>query len=371
MNIYDSSGNIIDVTSEFACAPLDNYGDISTASGFVAAFNAAMADETISGISIPFGEYNVNASLQITRSNFIIDGSMSTLSMRTDAGVPVNTDCFRINGKNRITIKNMLINMRQNANSPSGTVFYFLDANQVIVENVDVFQIGCRGALIYNTDATSTTPGSKKVFFKNVKLRGIDAQNTTESQWPCGIIAVNLIDSGFEDCVVSGMCRFTLEFKNYAKNCYMKNNVIYGGNFVSDNESGIALGGDRPDSETVLGDGLVFIGNVVRNCRYPLYLGRVANSVFNDNVFEGQIYAEKLQSCVINGNVIKSTDKYSIPLIRLSGCEDLLMSENLYDPGQNDLFYVPEANTNVLVKGYMNGHEINVSNPTSGTPTLT
>lgn len=371
MNIYDSSGNTIDVASEFACAPLDNYGDISTASGFVSAFDSAMADEKISGISIPFGAYNVNAPLNITRSCFVIDGNGCTLNMRTDAGVAVNTDCFKINGKTRIIIKNFLINMRQNANSSSGTAFYFLDAGQVTVENIDVFSIGCRGALIYNTDATSTTPGAKKIFFKNVKLRGIDAQNTTESQWPCGIIAVNLIDSGFEDCVVSGMCRFALEFKNYTKNCYMKNNVIYGGNLTSEHESGLALGGDRPDSENILGDGLVFVGNVVRNCKFPLYLGRVANSVFSDNVFEGQIFATGLNSCVVNGNVIKSTSKYSIPLIRIAGCEDLLMSENLYDPGQNDLFYVPEANTNVLVKGYMNGYEINVPNPTSGTPTLT
>lgn len=364
MAVYNINGSPVATES----ALLTNYGDITTASGFVTAFNAAMADEKINGILIPFGTYNINSRLNITRNDFTIDGCGCTLNMRSDDGQPVAADCFAINNKRRIVIKNFLINMRQNVNSTAGTTFYFLDANQVTVENIDVYQIGCRGALIYNTDDTSATPGSTKIFFKNVKLRGIDAQNTTASEWPCGIIAVNLIDSGFEDCVVSGMCRFSLEFKNYTKNSYMINNIIYGGSLTSENESGIALGGDRPASESLLSDGIVFIGNVVRNCKFPLYIGRVANSVFNDNVFEGQIYAESLNGCVINGNNIKSSAKYNIPLIRLSGCENVLMAENLYDPEQNDLFIIPTSNTNVLVQGYMNGREINVPNPTSGTP---
>lgn len=366
MAFYDVDGNPISFSSG-ELADLSTYGDITTAEGFVNAFDSAMADDDISGISIPYGQYNVASPLQITRSGFVIDGNLATLSMRSDAGVPANCDCFRINGKNRITIRNLLINMRQNKNSPSGTAFYFLDATIVTVENVDVYQIGCRGALIYNTDETSETTGSNKIFFHNVKFRGIDQQNTVQSEWPCGIIAVNLRDSGFRDCVVTGMCRFTLEFKNYTKNCYMINNVIYGSSFTYQHESGIALGGDRPSEETILGDGIVAIGNIVRNCKYPLYLGRTVNSVFNDNVFEGQIFASGVQNSVFSGNVMQSTDKYAIPLIYMDGCSNLSFNGNIYDPGENDLLYMNQ-NTNILLDGFMDGREIHVLNPTSGTP---
>lgn len=368
MLFYDVNGNPIPI-SEGELVDLSNYGDITTAEGFVSAFGAAMSDENVHGISVPYGEYNVASTLNITRGNFVIEGNGSVLNMRSDAGTPANTDCFKINDKAHIAIRNFIINMRQNANSPSGTAFYFLDAKFVTVENIDVYQIGCRGALIYNSDATSATTGSQKIFFKNVKLRGIDAQNTTLNEWPCGIIAVNLRDSGFSDCVVSGMCRFTLEFKNYAKNCYMINNVIYGNSFTYEHESGIALGGDRPEEETVLGEGIIAIGNIVKNCKYPIYLGRTVQSVFNDNVLEGQVHLESVKDSVFSGNTIKSTSKYSIPLIHFSGCENLTFNGNLYDPDENDLIQATGTNTNILVDGFMNGRDIHVLNPTSGTPT--
>lgn len=369
MNIYDSSGNIISISDSPEFPPLDNYGDITTADGFVDAFNDAMLDSNISGISIPQGQYNVSAPLSITRSNFTIEGNASTLNMQSDEEVPANCDCFRINNKSRIVIRNLSINMQQNKNSTSGTTFYFLDAQFVTVENVDVYQIGCRGALIYNADATSSTTGSQKIFFKNVKLRGIDEQNATASEWPCGIIAVNLRDSGFSDCVVTGMCRFTLEFKNYTKNCYMINNIIYGSSFTYEYESGIALGGDRPAGEAILGEGIIAIGNIVKNCKYPLYFGRTVESVFNDNILEGQVHLESIKNSVLSGNVIRSTSKYNIPLIHFSGCENLTLNGNLYDPGGNDLIQAINTNTNIFVDGFMNGREIHVLNPTSGTPT--
>lgn len=369
MSVHNINGDRIDEGGvNLGIGNLADYGDLSTAQGFLRAFNLAMADQNINGISIPFGTYNVANPLQITRDTFDVDGNGCTLNMRDDNGTPANQNCFLINGKSRINIRNFIINMRQNANSTSGTAFYFLDANYVTVENIDVFSIGCRGALIYNTDETSSTPGCKKIFFKNVKLRGINAQNNTLDEWPCGIIAVNLIDSGFEDCVVSGMGRFTLEFKNYSKNCYMKNNVIYGSSFEYEYESGIALGGDRPDSESVLGDGLVMIGNVVRNCKYPLYVGRLHNSVISNNIFEGQFFMHASQACVVTGNVMKSTSKYDIPLIQIGWSDNILLSDNIYDPGSNNLFYIPASNTNTLVNGFMNGREIHVLNPTSGTP---
>lgn len=369
MNIYDASGNIISVSTMSNIPSLDKYGDISTASGFISAFNAAMEDTSINGITVPFGEYNINQPLQITRDRFIIDGNQATLNMRSDAGIPANCNCFVINNKIRVIIRNFLINMRQNKNSPSGTAFYFLDAKFVTVENIDVYQIGCRGALIYNTDATSTTTGSQNIFFRNVKLRGIDQQNTTVDEWPCGIIAVNLRDSGFRDCVVTGMCRFTLEFKNYTKNCYMINNVIYGSSFTYLHESGIALGGDRPDNEPVLGDGIVAIGNIVRNCKYPLYFARTINSVFSDNVLEGTVFASQVQDSVFSGNVMKSTDKYANPLIHLDRCNNLIFNGNIYEPEENDLLLMYQ-NTNILLDGFMDGREIHVLNPTSGTPSV-
>ena len=369
MSVHNINGDRIDEGGgNLGIGNLADYGDLTTANGFVSAFNSAMADATICGISIPTGIYNVNSQLNITRDEFFIDGNTCTLNMRNDAGTPVNEHCFYLNNRRRVVIKNICINMRQNANSTKGRAFYILDSQYITIENIDVYSIGCGGALIYTSDETSTTSGCQKIFFNNVKLRGINTQNNNNSEWPCGIIAVNLRDSGFRDCVVSGMCRFTLEFKNYTKNCYMINNVIYGSDFEYENESGIALGGDRPDSESLLGDGIIMIGNVVRKCKYPLYVGRLHNSVISNNVLEGQFFMHTSQSCVVTGNIIKSTPKYNIPLIQIGWSDDILLSENIYDAGGNDLFYIPASNTNTLVNGFMNGREIHVLNPTSGTP---
>jgi len=374
MAVYDINGVIISDNSSFTgeMKSLSAYGDISTATGFLKAFNLAIADDSICGITIPKGEYNTGGTLNISRSNFVIDGNGSTLNMRNDSGATIAANCFAINNQDRITIKNFLINMRQNKNTSTGSAFYFLDASRVTVENIDVFSIGCRGALIYNTDATSETPGATKMFFRNVKLRGIDDQNTVESAWPCGIIAVNLVDSRFEECVISGMCRFTIEFKNYTKNCCMINNVVYGNSFDYMHESGIALGCDRPaDEGDKIADGIIFIGNIVRNCKYPLYIGRTSNLIVSNNILEGQMFMQEINSAVISGNIVKSTDKFNIPLIDLGGSNDILFTGNIYEPDSNDLFlmetYKPQ--TNIFVNGLLNGKEINVVNPTSGTPT--
>lgn len=349
---------------------LSAYGDISTATGFLNAFNLAIADDSICGITIPKGQYNVGGTLNIARSNFVIDGNGSTLNMRDGNGATIADNCFVINNQNRITIRNFLINMRQNENSTQGTTFYFRDCNNVIVKNIDIFQIGCRGALIFNTDQTSETNGCTKIFFKNVRFRGIDRQNTTQPEWPCGIIGVNLKESGYENCVVSGMARFALEFKNYSKDCYMINNVIHGSSFEYQYETGIALGGDRPAEETILGENIVIVGNVIKNCKYPLYLGRTHNSVFNNNVIEGQVYLENVNSCVFSGNTISSNTKYNIPLINLKlGNSDIYFNGNLYNPLENAFTESTGTNTNVLITGFMDGQKIDILNPTSGTPT--
>lgn len=364
MALYDYKGNNLTNFIYGNIADITNYGDISTANGFVSAFNKAVADNSISGISIPRGQYNINSTLNITRGGFIIDGNQATLNMRNDNGTPINTDCFRIIGQSRIIIRNFLINMRQNKNSTTGTTFYFLDANYVTVENIDVFQIGCRGALIYNTDQTETTQGCTKIFFKNVRLRGIDEQNTNLSEWPCGIIGVNLKQSGYENCVVSGMARFSLEFKNYSRDCYMINNVIYGSSFQYTYETGIAIGGDRPAEETILGNNIIIVGNVIKNCKYPLYLGRTHKSVFNDNVIEGQVYLENVNNCIFSGNAISSNTKYDIPLINLKlGNSDIYFNGNLYNPLENTLTESTGTNTNVLITGFMDGQEIDILNP--------
>lgn len=376
MAVYNINGVIISNDSSFPgeMKSLSAYGDISTATGFLRAFNSAIADDSICGITIPKGQYNVGGTLSIERSGFVIDGNGSTLNMRNDNGDTIAANCFRISNQQRITIKNFLINMCQNKNTSSGSAFYFLDANYITVENIDVFSIGCRGALIYNTDATSETPGATKMFFKNVKLRGIDEQHAVASEWPCGIIGVNLVDSRFENCVVSGMCRFTIEFKNYTKNCCMINNVVYGNSFGYENESGIALGCDRPANEgNKIADGIIFIGNIVRNCKYPLYIGRTSNLIVSNNILEGQIFMQEINSAVVSGNIMKSTDKFNIPLINIGGSNDILFTGNIYEPNSNDLFLIGtyKPQTNILVNGLLDGKEINVVNPTSGTPTTT
>ena len=365
MAIYDYKGNNLSNSIYGNIADITNYGDISTANGFVSAFNKSVTDTSIGGISIPRGSYNINSTLFINRDNFIIDGNHSGINMRDDNGNPVYTDCFRVNNHKRIIIRNFIINMRQDKNAPRGTAFYLLDADFITVENIDVYQIACRGALIYNTDETINTRGCTKIFFKNVKLRGIDEQNTTLAEWPCGIIGVNLKESGFENCVVSGMARFALEFKNYTKDSFMINNVVHGSSFEYQYESGIAIGGDRPSQETILGNNIVIVGNVIKNCKYPIYLGRTHNSVFNDNVIEGQVYLENVSNCVFSGNTISSNTKYDIPLINLKlGNSDIYFNSNLYNPLENTFIETTGTNTNVLVTGYMDGNEIDISNPT-------
>lgn len=364
MAIYDYKGNNLSYSIYGNIADINNYGDISTASGFVNAFNKAIKDNGISGISIPKGEYNINSTLHITRDNFIIDGNQSHLNMRTDNGTPINADCFRVKNHNKIIIKNFLINMRQNKNSTAGTTFYFLDANHITVENIYVYQIGCRGGLIYNADDTSDTAGCTKIFFKNVNLNGIDEQNVNIPEWPCGIIGVNLKQSGYENCVVRGMSRFALEFKNYTTDSHMLNNTIYGSSIKQTYESGIAIGGDRPQEETVLGDNITILGNVIKNCRYPIYLGRTNNSVFNGNIINGQMHLEKVNNCVFSGNEVTSNTIYNMPLININDSSNITINGCLFDPLENELTDMQGTNTNIQINGFMNGNEINIINPT-------
>jgi len=355
MAVYNINGDNIETTGNNS-ASIAAYGDISTASGFKNAFDAAMADNSISVLNIPFGTYFVSAPLRV-RSNVEINGNGSRLNVNAE------TNIFVFNNVSNCYVHDFVIDMNQTKNTQTGTALYILDASKITMRNIQILNIGLRACLAYTTDTTENGHNDY-LLWDNVSMHGIGEANTNFWEWPCGIIAVNCRYSHMRNCVVTGMSRFTLEFKNHCYYCTMVNNAIDGG------EDGLCLGGDRPQEVTVLGENIVISGNQVTNCRYPFYLGRAKNVIGSNNVLGGEgLFIQYSENMVFDGNVIRGDLQGSNgPLIKVFGGDKLMFTNNIYEkPDSLPLYrYMYDTPTNVLLSGLYKGHYINVENPTDG-----
>lgn len=352
MAVYGINGNLI---MSGTIANLSDYGDISTASGFASAFNAAVADTEISGISIPFGSYALNTSLMM-RSGFSIHGNGATITM--GAGV----DTFKFISVHDCLVESLKIDMAQTKSSTSGTALYIVDSSRITCRDMRIINIGVRACLAYPTDQTSAG-NLNRLIFERITMQGIGEANANQSEWPCGIIAVNATNSIIRECVVSGMSRFTLEYKNYCSDCSMIDNTVVGG------ESGLAIGGDRPASETILAERITFIGNRVTGCKYPLYFGRCNNLNVVGNIIEGDsMWVEKCQKCMFTGNIIVGSRSSQNALLDIRTGNYIIFQNNRYEKASGVNLYRVDSSTDINVSGYYNGDWFSVHDPTSGTP---
>lgn len=367
MAVYNVGGNRID-GSQKSMRSLADYGNLSTAAGFLSAFNAAVADMSICGVAIPYGEYTISAQLNM-RSNFTVDGNGCKINGSGDHRI------FRLIDVDNCTIKNVNIDMHQ-TNSMLDAALYVRDANNISFEKITIENIGGLGCLAYTTDEDIFMDN---ISFKEVIMKGIggSGQGSASNAWerPCGIIAVNCRDSIFEDCFVSGMKRFSLEFKNFSGDCHIVNNVVHG------SMTGIALGGDADESYDTLGYRIVIDGNVVSESNYPLYLGRAGHLIVSNNYLDdGSLFIQGIHDCVLSGNIIRTTDISDVPTksgeywtryasIWIDGtCENVHFLHNDYETGENiPLIYVTQTADldDFVINGYHEGELINITDPTN------
>lgn len=354
MPVYRINGHTIQTNT----ISLADFGDISTSSGFISAFNSVVSDVSISDIIIPFGIYTVSGTLNM-RSNLHVHGNGAKIN------VSGTNNLFVFNGVGHCLVENLIIDMNQTKNSTGGTALYIVDSSDLAFKNLTIDNIGVRGCLAYPSDA-SDGHYLERIMFDNIKMYGIDEENTNQSEWPCGIIAVNLKNSVISNCFVSGMIRFSLEFKNYSSFCSMINNTVIGG------ETGIAHGGDRPASETILGENMTYIGNRISGSKYPLYFGRIKHMIVSGNVLNGDsMFIEKCSDCLISNNEINGNDTTDA-LLSIRNDERVYFNENVYTKSGNaELLQVIGDASTVWVTGYYDNGRIDIHSPTSGTPTLT
>lgn len=359
MAVYNYKGNLIGNLENAATASLSEYGDLSTAAGFESAFTKAINDNTIDGIEIPRGNYSLNNTLRL-RSNFAIIGNGSWLHFYGS-----NVHCFIISNQSDIVIDGLNIDMHQTKNATSGTTFYISDSDHVTIRNLTIRNIAVRAAMALNADPTSSTNGCNYLTFENLVLNGIGEANSNEPSWPYGILACNARNTIMRHCHVTGMSRVSLAFKNYVKDSMMIDNVIDG------SLHGLSVASDRHDDETSSYD-VKLIGNTVRNTKYPLWAGRTDRLIVTGNSLTGgQMYIQKCHDTAISGNVMdNSNDPDKQDLIMIDSGTNIVLSGNIYKKhSDGELFNINNSPSNVIVNGLFNGKEINVVNPTSGTPT--
>lgn len=353
MATYNVSGNVISRAG--AIAKLTEYGNIDTAANFASAFAAAVADSAIDGVEIPSGTYIIATPL-VLRSNFGVFGNGCTIIMSAQ----VNT--FVFTNVHDCVIDGININMAQTKATTAGTALYITDSSRIICRNMRIYNIGIRACLAMPTDKTSS--GSVEyLVFDGITMEGIGEANTMQPEWPCGIIAVNAKHSTIRNCVVSGMSRFTLEFKNYSADSSMIDNTIVGG------ETGLAIGGDRPATETLLAKAIVFSGNRVSGCKYPLYFGRSKNLNVFGNVLAGEsIWVENCDRCMFSDNIIEGDTASSNALLDIRNGNYTIIQNNRYEKGESANLYNIQSSTNTIISGYYNGKWFSAEDPVSGTP---
>ena len=359
MAVYDYNGNLIADLEGTTITSLSEYGDLSTAEGFETALTNAINDNAIDGVSIPRGSYSLNNTLRL-RSNFAIIGNGSWMHFYGS-----NVHCFAINNQSDIVIDGLNIDMHQTKDATSGTTFYIADSDHVTIRNLTIRNIAVRAAMALNADPTSSTNGCNYLTFENLVLNGIGEANSNEPSWPYGILACNARNTVMRHCHVTGMSRVSLAFKNYVKDSMMIDNVIDG------SLHGLSVASDRHDDETSSYD-VKLIGNTVRNTKYPLWAGRTDRLIVTGNSLTGgQMYIQKCHDSIICNNVMdNSGDPDEQDLIMLDYGNNIVLSGNIYKKHSNgELFNINNNPVNVIVNGLFNGKEINIENPTSGTPT--
>lgn len=357
MGVYDYTGKNID-----AIKPLDAYGDLSTASGFHSAITAFMGDTKTKATIIPNGNYNLTSAVSIA-SNKVIYGNNAKI---TGYGGRI----FALSNVNNVTIQDLTIDMNQNKDSGGGDAFYMVDVNDITIRNVTINNIGARGFLIYNAD--TTTGRNNNIIIDGVVFNGIGEEQTGESEWPTGIIAVNCVDSKIMNCKAYGIIGFTLEFKNYCSNCRISNNLIKGG------RRGINLGSDLHGSvEDAVFENIVMNDNIVTNNAFPLCIGKVKNSVISGNYLSGRTnLIVSCDSVMISNNYfngeLSDEEAYQDALFQINAGKDIFLTNNVYVRNDiSDLFYVLNNPDNIVFQGIFEGKAIDIINPESGTPTIT
>lgn len=356
MALYDYKGNNLTYAIYGNIADLSNYGDLSTARGFEKAWKNAVEDNSISGITIPIGNYDIEHTLYITRNNFSIYGNNATIHLRAD-----NIHAIRMDYQNHILIDGLNFSMHQTKNTIAGTTFYIADCNYITIRNLSVFDIAVRGAMVLNRDATEETAGCTKILFDNLVLKGIGEPNLTEPNWPYGLLMVNVRDSTVRNCRITGISRTCIGLKNYVHNCYVINN------HCEDGRHALALASDIHDAIKVSSD-VTFIGNTVYNSEHPLWIGRTERFTVIGNILKGgQMYIENVFQSVFNSNIMDNTGSNS-SLLRIDNCDNLTFCNNLYSKDANaNLYELFNNPTKIYITGFMNGTVVNVVNPVNPT----
>lgn len=359
MAVYNKNGISIAGTSNSGIANLSNYGDLSDANGFEAAWAAAIADDSISGISIPYGSYDTNHTLSL-RSDFCVYGNGATLHIRGS-----NINAFLLKEISNVVIDELHVAMHQTINTTMGTTFYIADCNRITIKNLSVYGIAVRAAMVLNSDMTSTTPGNSKIIFDNLKLVGIGQPNANEPNWPYGLLMVNVRDSVVRNCKITGISRTCIGLKNYVNNCYVVNN------HCEDGKHALALASDVADADRVSSD-VTFSGNTVKNSEHPLWIGKTERFTVIGNVLHGgQMYIQNVSDAVFNSNVMDNSNQQEQDLIRIDNCNNIMLCDNLYIKNQaGNLFDMVNSPTNIYASGMIDGRKIDVLNPTSGTPAV-
>lgn len=353
MGIYNIDGDRIDS----AVVNLANYGDLSTAAGFEAAYNSALADSAIDGISIPYGSYDTEHTL-LVRSRFKIYGNNATLHVRAS-----NIHAFNIIGNNNVLIDGLDISMHQSKSTTSGNAFHIVDSNNITIRDLGIYGIGVRGIFAYNTDMTSATSGNSRLTFENLIIRAIGQPNSSQPEWPYGMLLVNVRHTIVRKCWVRGAIRASIALKNYTNNCFVYDNIVEG------SKHGLALGSDINDGTKVSSD-VFFSRNIVKGSDHPLWIGETERiNVFENSLRGGSMFIQRVSDGVFNSNVFDNTDTESDHLLYIDECDNLMIDSNIYNVNEDsELFDIENNPTNVYVGGLFDGRKIDIMNPTSGTP---
>jgi hypothetical protein len=212
-----------------------------------------------------------------------------------------------------VNIMNLTLDMNTVAPTTGGTGLYFVDCNNVNVDNVDIINVGYGSILSYTTDPMNKQ--TENMNFRNVKILCVGA--TTDNVHPTGLLLADVDGGTIDNIYVEGCQYYPLEFKNKSENINVSNirlkNCFHG----------IYLGGDAVLQDGFYARNINYTNIICENVYQPLWFGtakgiRVSgfNSYHTNNPVTA--YGAEIRNCdnveIINAifNYAGATNGFSV-----------------------------------------------------------
>lgn len=296
---------------------------------------------------IPAGTYNCDQITYRDQTNgFGIVGESKASTIIKINGL---LNAFDFRDCDGITIKNLTVDMNCVSPSTSGTGLYFVNTNNVTIDNIDIINVGYGALLAYTSDPMNTKIKNWNV--TNVRVKAVGT--TTDNIHPTGLLFGDMADSHFSNITVESTYYYSLEFKNECENIVVDNVIIKSA------YHGIYLGGDGTLQDGYYCRRINFSNIICENVFMPVWFGTAKEiklqgfTSYHTNA-PATAYGLEVRNC-INVDVSNSLFHYAgiTNGFSIRDCDQVTVRGSAYRlSGTGRLFVLTNStNANIIVDG--------------------